>query len=84
LAFLGRLTEEKGPEAAIQIARTAGKPLRMAAKFPRSAAHYYKENLQPLVDDEQIRLVGELNDPDKGHLLRGASALLFPIDWPES
>jgi glycosyltransferase involved in cell wall biosynthesis len=83
LAFLGRLTKEKGPEAAIRIARRAGKPLRMAAKIPRSETRYYKEKLQPLVDGEQIKLVGELNDKDKGHLLRGASALLFPIDWPE-
>jgi len=27
--------------------------------------------------------VGQPNDADKGHLLRGASALPFPIDWPE-
>jgi glycosyltransferase involved in cell wall biosynthesis len=46
LAFLGRLTEEKGPEAAIQIARAAGKPLRMPAKIPGSEASYYKENLR--------------------------------------
>jgi glycosyltransferase involved in cell wall biosynthesis len=83
LAFLGRLTKEKGPEAAIRIARKAGQPLRMAAKIPRAETRYYKEKLQPLVDGDQIRLVGELNDTDKGHLLRGASALLFPIAWPE-
>jgi glycosyltransferase involved in cell wall biosynthesis len=83
LAFLGRLTKEKGPEAAISIARRAGKPLRMAAKIPRSEARYYKDKLQPLIDGEEIRLVGELNDAAKGDLLRGASALLFPIDWPE-
>jgi glycosyltransferase involved in cell wall biosynthesis len=83
LAFLGRLTKEKGPEAAIRIARSAGQPLRIAAKIPRSETRYYKEKLQPLVDGEQIKLVGELDDTQKGHLLRGASALLFPIDWPE-
>ena len=55
----------------------------MAAKIPRSETRYYKEKLHPLVDGEAIKLVGELNDTDKGHLLRGASALLFPIDWPE-
>ena len=36
-----------------------------------------------MVDGEQIKLVGELNDRAKGDLLRDASALLFPIDWPE-
>jgi len=83
LAFLGRLTKEKGPETAIRIAKAAGLELRMAAKIPRAETRYFKERLQPLVDGEQIRLVGELNDSAKGDLLRGASALLFPIDWPE-
>jgi glycosyltransferase involved in cell wall biosynthesis len=55
----------------------------MAAKIPRSETRYYKERLQPIIDNDQIRLVGELNDAGKGDLLRGASALLFPIDWPE-
>jgi glycosyltransferase involved in cell wall biosynthesis len=83
LVFLGRLTREKGPEAAIHIARAIGMPLRMAAKIPRSETRYYKERLQPMIDGEQIKLVGELNDKAKGDLLRGAAALLFPIDWPE-
>jgi glycosyltransferase involved in cell wall biosynthesis len=83
LAFLGRLTTEKGPEPAIRIAKAAGLELRMAAKIPRSETRYYKDRLQPLIDGVKIKLVGELNDQAKGDLLRGASALLFPIDWPE-
>ena len=55
----------------------------MAAKIPRSETRYYKEKLEPLIDGDRIRLVGELNDAEKGCLLRNASALLFPIDWPE-
>jgi glycosyltransferase involved in cell wall biosynthesis len=83
LAFLGRLTKEKGPETAIHLAKAAGLPLRMAAKIPRSETRYYKECLQPIIDGEQIQLIGELKDAGKGDLLKGASALLFPIDWPE-
>ena len=83
LAFLGRLTKEKGPEPAIRIAKAVGMELRMAAKSPKAETHYYKERLQPLIDGVRIKLVGELNDRAKGDLLRGASALLFPIDWPE-
>ena len=83
LAFLGRLTKEKGPEVAIRLANATGMPLRMAAKIPRAETRYYKERLQPLVDGEQIALLGELDDTGKGNLLKGASALLFPIDWPE-
>ena len=65
------------------MAKAAGMPLRMAAKIPRSETRYYKERLQPIIDGDQIELVGEVDDAGKGDLLRGASALLFPIDWPE-
>jgi glycosyltransferase involved in cell wall biosynthesis len=83
LAFLGRLTPEKGPETAIRIARAAGQPLRIAAKVPRGERRYFKERLEPLVDDEQIRITGEVDDRTKQDFLAGATALLFPIDWPE-
>jgi glycosyltransferase involved in cell wall biosynthesis len=83
LAFLGRLTRDKGPETAIRLAKAAGMPLRMAAKIPRSETRYYRERLQPIIDGGQIKLIGEVNDFGKGELLRGAAALLFPIDWPE-
>jgi hypothetical protein len=49
LAFLGRLTAEKGPEAAIRIARAAGMPLRIAAKVPRGERRYFKERLEPQI-----------------------------------
>jgi len=83
LAFLGRLTRGKGPDTAIRLARASGMPLRMAAKIPRAATRYYKECLEPMIDGKQVSLVGELDDRAKGDLLRGATALLFPIDWPE-
>jgi glycosyltransferase involved in cell wall biosynthesis len=83
LAFLGRLTAEKGPEAAIRIARAARMPLRIAAKVPRGERNYFKENLEPLIDGEQVQLTGEVGDETKREFLAGAAALLFPIDWPE-
>jgi glycosyltransferase involved in cell wall biosynthesis len=83
LAFLGRLTAEKGPEAAIRIAHAAKMPLRIAAKLPRGETKYFKEKLEPLVDGDQVQLVGEVNDETKQRFLAGAAALLFPIDWPE-
>ena len=83
LAFLGRLTAEKGPEAAIRIARAAGMPLRIAAKVPRGERGYFKERLEPQIDGDQVRLTGEVNDKAKERFLAAASALLFPIDWPE-
>jgi glycosyltransferase involved in cell wall biosynthesis len=83
LAFLGRLSPDKGPEAAIRIARAAGKPLRIAAKLPRAEQRYFKQRLEPLIDGEEIQLIGEVNDRTKEQFLGDAAALLFPIDWPE-
>jgi glycosyltransferase involved in cell wall biosynthesis len=83
LAFLGRLTAEKGPEVAIRIARAVGMPLHIAAKVPRGERRYFKETLEPQIDGDQVRLIGEVNDKTKRDFLAGAAALLFPIDWPE-
>jgi glycosyltransferase involved in cell wall biosynthesis len=83
LAFLGRLTRDKGPEAAIRIARAAGLPLRIAAKLPRSEQGYFKERIEPQIDGKEVQLIGEVNDEAKEKFLAGAAALLFPIDWPE-
>jgi glycosyltransferase involved in cell wall biosynthesis len=83
LAFLGRLSAEKGPETAIRIARAADMPLRIAAKVPRADRRYFKERLEPQIDGERIKLTGEVNDETKEAFLAGAAALLFPIDWPE-
>ena len=83
LAFLGRFTAEKGPEAAIRISRAVGMPLRIAAKIPRGERGYFKEQLEPQIDGEQIRIIGEVDDRRKEDLLANATALLFPIDWPE-
>jgi glycosyltransferase involved in cell wall biosynthesis len=83
LAFLGRLTAEKGPEIAIRIARAAGMPLHIAAKVPRGERGYFKTTLEPQIDGEMVKLTGEVDDKTKEAFLAGAAALLFPIDWPE-
>src|SRR5947209_6291761 len=83
LAFLGRLTAEKGPEIAIRIAHAAGIPLRIAAKVPRGETAYFKQRLEPQIDGDRVKLIGEVNDEAKQDFLGDAAALLFPIDWPE-
>jgi glycosyltransferase involved in cell wall biosynthesis len=83
LAFLGRLTKEKGPEDAIRIARAAEMPLRIAAKIPRAEKSYFKNHIEPQVDGKKVKLMGEVDDAKKQPLLGNAAALLFPIDWPE-
>jgi glycosyltransferase involved in cell wall biosynthesis len=62
VAFLGRLTAEKGPEAAIRIARAGGMPLHIAAKVPRGETGYFKKHLEPKIDGEYIQLTGKVTD----------------------
>ena len=83
LAFLGRLTPEKGPDIAIRLAKAAKMPLRIAAKIPRGETRYFKETIKPLLDGPAVQFVGEVNEKQKNEFLGNASALLFPIDWPE-
>jgi glycosyltransferase involved in cell wall biosynthesis len=83
LAFLGRLTPEKGPDIAIRVASAAKMPLRIAAKIPRGETRYFKEAIKPLLDRPEVQFVGEVNDEQKNDFLGNAAALLFPIDWPE-
>lgn len=83
LAFLGRLTPDKGPEDAIRIARAAGMPLRIAAKVPRGETVYFRKHIEPEIDGAQVELVGEVDERGKQPFLSGAAALLFPINWPE-
>ncbi len=84
LAFLGRISPEKGPDRAIEIATRAGARLKMAAKIDRVDQDYWEEVVKPLVDAHpNVEFVGEINDREKGKFLGEATALLFPICWPE-
>lgn len=83
LAFLGRISPEKRPDRAIEIAINAGIPLKIAAKVDRADRDYYLEKIRPLLDHPLVEFLGEINEPEKNELLGRARALLFPIDWPE-
>jgi glycosyltransferase involved in cell wall biosynthesis len=83
LAFLGRLSPEKQPDVAIEVAKRAGLPLRIAAKVDAADREYFDRVVAPLLDDPLIDFIGEIGDGDKAAFLGGARALLFPIDWPE-
>jgi glycosyltransferase involved in cell wall biosynthesis len=83
LAFLGRISPEKGPEAAIRLAKAAGRPLRIAAKIPRAENQYFREEIEPLIDGNDVEFVGEVNEAEKQDFLGKAAGLLFPISWPE-
>jgi glycosyltransferase involved in cell wall biosynthesis len=83
LAFLGRISPEKRPDRAIAIARAAGMPLTIAAKVDKVDEAYFRQKIEPLLDQPGIEFIGEIDERAKTEFLGDASALLFPIDWPE-
>jgi glycosyltransferase involved in cell wall biosynthesis len=83
LAFLGRLAPEKQPDLAIEVARRAGIPIKIAAKIDAVDREYFERVVEPLLDDPLVEFVGEIGDDEKSAFLGGAQALIFPIDWPE-
>jgi glycosyltransferase involved in cell wall biosynthesis len=83
LAFLGRLSPEKRPDLAIEIARRSGIPLRIAAKIDRADRQYFEAVIRPLLSTPGIEFIGEIDEAQKQDFLGGALALLFPVDWPE-
>jgi len=83
LAFLGRLSPEKRPDRAIEIAKRAGIKIKIAAKVDRADQRYYEEKIRPLMDHPLVEFIGEIGDDQKDDFLGKAAALLFPIDWPE-
>ena len=80
---MGRISPEKGVDHAIEIARRAGLPLKVAAKVDDADRLYFEDAIRPLLAGAGVEFLGEVGEEEKGALLRGARALLFPIDWPE-
>jgi glycosyltransferase involved in cell wall biosynthesis len=84
LAFLGRLSPEKGIERAVEIAREAGLPLRVAAKIYPEERPYYERVVEPLFRSSTwVEFVGEVGGRTKDEFLGNARALVFPIEWDE-
>jgi len=84
LAFLGRISPEKRPDRAIEIAARAGLPLKIAAKVDAVDRAYWEQTIAPLVAAHpNVEFIGEINEQEKADFLGRARALLFPIDWPE-
>ncbi len=83
LAFLGRFSPEKAPDAAIRIARRAGMPIRLAAKVDKVDQGYFDEVVKPMLAFPGVEFVGEIGEEEKSEFLGNAAALLFPIAWAE-
>ncbi len=83
LAFLGRICPEKRVDHAIEIAKRVDMKLKIAAKVDKVDEQYFSTMVKPLLDHPLIEYVGEIGETEKITFLGNASALLFPIDWPE-
>lgn len=83
LAFIGRISPEKGLDKAIKIAQKAGMPLKIAAKVDKVDLDYYNSKIKRLLKAPGVEFIGEIGEREKGKFLGGAAALRFPIDWPE-
>ncbi|HEX8968191.1 MAG TPA: glycosyltransferase family 4 protein [Chloroflexota bacterium] len=92
LAFLGRVSPEKGLDTAINVARRAGFRLMIAAREPLDTAldpgarrdtEYFEQVVKPLLRHGGAEMIGQVNRAQRDELLRNAAALLFPIRWPE-
>ncbi|MDB5395540.1 MAG: glycosyl transferase [Rhodospirillales bacterium] len=83
LAFIGRISPEKAPDAAISIAAKAGMKLKIAAKIDNVDRAYFEEKIEPLLELPHVEFIGEINDAQKSEFLGKAAGLLFPIAWPE-
>jgi len=83
LAFIGRISPEKAPDAAIRIAAAAGMRLKIAAKVDAVDRDYFAEHIEQLLAQPHVEYIGEINDAAKSSFLGSAAGLLFPIAWRE-
>jgi glycosyltransferase involved in cell wall biosynthesis len=83
LAFLGRISPEKRPDLAIEVARRVGIPLKLAAKVDAVDRDYFQTVIKPLLSPPDIEYIGEIGEPEKSEFLGNALAFMFTIDWPE-
>lgn len=82
LCFIGRIAPIKGTHVAIEVARRAGMPLKIAGEVQPPFREYWERRVRPQLGSD-IEYVGELDLAGKNELLAGARALLFPIQWEE-
>ncbi|HMO37393.1 MAG TPA: glycosyltransferase [Gemmatales bacterium] len=85
LAFLGRLTANKGVKQAIELARHAGLPLHLAGNLPNEpgSQDYFQREIQPHLDDKNVIYLGEMDDKQKQQHLGQALAFVNPVQWDE-
>jgi glycosyltransferase involved in cell wall biosynthesis len=84
LAFIGRMGPHKNPVGAMRIAQASGLPIVLAGQPQNSSEKsYFTEMVKPLLDAKNVTYLGSISHREKIDFLKGASALLFPIQWEE-
>lgn len=83
LAFIGRMSPQKRPDLAIEVAKRCGIPIKIAAKVDYLEEMYFKQEIMPLLDDPFVEWLGEINEQEKRALMGNALAFILPIAWPE-
>jgi glycosyltransferase involved in cell wall biosynthesis len=83
LLWVGRFVAEKGPQRAIRVAKATGRRLILAGIVQPRQERFFADEIQPHLDGEQIKFVGEVGGARKQHLFAQAYAFLMPITWPE-
>jgi glycosyltransferase involved in cell wall biosynthesis len=87
LVFVGRVSPEKGVVEAIEIAKRAGRPLRIVAKVgptPREQ-EYHRDVFEPALRaaGDDVQFLGELDGPSRDQVVATSFATLMPGAWPE-
>lgn len=81
--FLSRISHEKGPDIAIEVARRVGCRLVIAGNVDEPDRKFFESRVMPHVDGDQIQYVGEADAEMKRDLYSRARLLLAPITWEE-
>lgn len=84
LMTIGRLTDQKGTDTAIKIAKRTGKKLLIFGRKGDSVMRqeYFNQRIKPFLS-EKIVYMGEVSHQKIYDFLRSAEALLFTIRRPE-
>ncbi len=81
VAFFGRIHPDKGVVAAIEAAKRAGVPLRIAGIIQDE--EYFEKEVVPLLDGNRVQFVGPVRAEDRSSFLGGAQALLHLVNFDE-
>ena len=83
LLWIARMNDDKGPQRAVAVARAANMPLVLAGPVHPGQEEFFAREVEPHIDGDAVRYVGEVGDDGKRELYTHAKALLMPIRWAE-